>query len=484
MRGWCTFFILFIAAHVYGVNASVSHAVFKAGDQAYVETSIKIMSRLVVFSPQKENKGFIQASVEILVMIKDGEDIIQYDRSRVNSPLVEVPVDFSYICRLPCQPGDYTIEVEITDLNNVKSSNVNTQEITVNFDNGVNIGGIQMLASFQADDTKSSMVKNGFLMDPIAYNFYNKHFDRLSFYTEVYHTDTEEQPFYLLRYLVQKIKDDGSREDRLVQYKKRQPVEVDPLLFQLDITEIESGDYALNVAVITPKKEIVVENEVVFIRANPEYDYILQVNDMEEPDDDLDFTAELDSAQLVYALKALIPVVNPTDGQVLDIVLSKKDVKAMRLFLFNHFDQNFEGNPKFGYEQYLQVANAVDKKYENGFGHGFESDRGFYFLKYGKPDEIQEVFDDPSAPPYEIWFYNKLVSTGQNNVRFVFYNPDLIENGHRLLHSTARGEWNNPKWEVMLYSNASNEIQGGNPVDATRMQDNWGRQARRLYNDF
>lgn len=105
-------------------------------------------------------------------------------------------------------------------------------------------------------------------------------------------------------------------------------------------------------------------------------------------------------------------------------------------------------------------------------------------MKYGKPDEIQEVFDDPSAPPYEIWFYNKLVSTGQNNVRFVFYNPDLIENGHRLLHSTARGEWNNPKWEVMLYSNASNEIQGGNPVDATRMQDNWGRQARRLYNDF
>ncbi|RMF31243.1 MAG: hypothetical protein D6765_02085, partial [Bacteroidetes bacterium] len=64
------------------------------------------------------------------------------------------------------------------------------------------------------------------------------------------------------------------------------------------------------------------------------------------------------------------------------------------------------------------------------------------------------------------------------------YNPSLATNGFILLHSNARGEVNNPRWEIELYGQAPMEIDGSNYLDGTRMQDNIGRRARRLFEDF
>ena len=102
-------------------------------------------------------------------------------------------------------------------------------------------------------------------------------------------------------------------------------------------------------------------------------------------------------------------------------------------------------------------------------------------MKYGVPNDLVTVEDEQDAPPYEIWFYNQFPQTGQNNVKFIFFNPSLSTNGYRLLHSNARGEINNPQWEVQLYSNSPNEMESSNYVDGTTMQGKMGRRARRLF---
>jgi hypothetical protein len=81
---------------------------------------------------------------------------------------------------------------------------------------------------------------------------------------------------------------------------------------------------------------------------------------------------------------------------------------------------------------------------------GFETERGRVFLQYGKPDSRTQVPNEPSAYPYEIWWYYHY--KGQRNIRFVFYNPDMITNDYELLHSEALGEPNNPQWRLMLFS--------------------------------
>lgn len=131
----------------------------------------------------------------------------------------------------------------------------------------------------------------------------------------------------------------------------------------------------------------------------------------------------------------------------------------------------------------MEVAKAVDKMYDGGFGYGFESDRGFIYMKYGRPDDMVMVDNDPSAPPYEIWIYNDFPKTKQTNVKFLFYEPNLGTD-YELLHSNARGEINNPQWQIELYKNAPNEIQGSNYIDATQMQGNFNRRASQYFNDF
>ena len=73
--------------------------------------------------------------------------------------------------------------------------------------------------------------------------------------------------------------------------------------------------------------------------------------------------------------------------------------------------------------------------------------------------------------------------TKQVNVRFLFYAPGLGTD-FRILHSTARGEISNPQWQLELYKQAPNEIEGDNYIDATEMQDNWNRHASRYFNEY
>ena len=74
--------------------------------------------------------------------------------------------------------------------------------------------------------------------------------------------------------------------------------------------------------------------------------------------------------------------------------------------------------------------------------------------------------------------------TSQSNVKFIFYNPSLAAGDYILLHSTARGEVFNPRWEVELYRNAPGELQGNNYIDGTQMMDNFSRNARRVFRDY
>jgi hypothetical protein len=104
-------------------------------------------------------------------------------------------------------------------------------------------------------------------------------------------------------------------------------------------------------------------------------------------------------------------------------------------------------------------------------------------LKYGSPDDVIAVDDEPSAPPYEIWFYHSFPVTGQNDVRFLFYNPSLAGGDYRLLHSTAIGEIRNSRWQQILYSDALSEPAGGDFLDGADVSDNFHRRAVEYFED-
>ena len=133
----------------------------------------------------------------------------------------------------------------------------------------------------------------------------------------------------------------------------------------------------------------------------------------------------------------MTPQLPQSDVELVDFMLKNDSISGQRLYLYSFWVQKNPNNPELPYKKYIEVANAVDKKFKSGFRYGFETDRGFIYMKYGQPDDIETREVEPSSPPYEIWVYYDFPQTMQSNVKFIFYNPHLAPGDYRLLHSTA-----------------------------------------------
>ncbi|MBK7408822.1 MAG: GWxTD domain-containing protein [Saprospirales bacterium] len=314
-------------------------------------------------------------------------------------------------------------------------------------------------------------------MEPLPYNFYGKMREKLILYNEIYQTDQALGDDFMVSYLIDKIDGNGNVEPVLVGHKRRTPAPVSVLLLNLDISQLESGNYRLAVEVRNRHKDLLSRKEVSFQRSNP----YLRVEAENLPSAVLEeeFVGKLSEGDLIYSLKAIAPVVSSDETEWLNQLIKEGSPEAKRLYLFSYWSKKNPNNPDIPYLEYMEIAKALDQMYHSGFGYGFETDRGYVYLKYGRPDDMLKEDNDPAAPPYEIWVYNSFPVTNQTNVRFIFYNPSLAPNDFQLLHSTARGELNNPQWEIQLYRNSPTQIQGDDPFSATEMQDNFGRQARK-----
>ncbi|MEL6141959.1 MAG: GWxTD domain-containing protein, partial [Bacteroidota bacterium] len=191
----------------------------------------------------------------------------------------------------------------------------------------------------------------------------------------------------------------------------------------------------------------------------------------------------MDFDSLRYSTLALLPLLPQSDILSLNGMIKAENAEALRMYLFAFWSRENPINPEEGYRQFMLVADSVDKTFRSGFRNGFETDRGYVYIKYGQPNDISRIETDPTAPPYEIWSYDNIERTGQNNCRFIFYNPSLGAEDFQLLHSNVIGEISNPQWELELLRDAPGE-QPADYFEGTQMPDKLGRQARRILTDY
>jgi len=331
------------------------------------------------------------------------------------------------------------------------------------------------------DETSNPFVKNGFFMEMLPGNFYSRHSGVLWFYNEVYNTDKVIGEDFILSCIVSRIEGEMEKTEILLN-KRKHPGAILPVLMQMDISGLRSGTYTLKVEIRDRDKGLLSQRSVEFQRSNPFLD--AQEMLLEEVNLEGEFVSELSEEQLRYSLLAMTPILPQNDVEVVNLMLKEENHEAQRMYLFSFWAKKNPISPKTGYGDYINVAAAVDKTFRSGFRYGFETDRGYAFLKYGRPNDIVRVETEQSAPPYEIWSYYEFPQTGQRNVHFLFYNPSLAAEDFVLLHSTALGEFNNPNWERDLYRDAPNEIDGTDYFGGTEVQDNFNRRAKRILEDF
>src|SRR5207253_172411 len=140
--------------------------------------------------------------------------------------------------------------------------------------------------------------------------------------------------------------------------------------------------------------------------------------------------------------KMLMPVSTPLEHASIESFLKRPEETYMRYFLYNFWKNRNEKDPAREWEKYTDKVREVNKLFGGDTRPGYETDRGFIYLKYGKPNERIIVENEAGSLPYEIWQYN---APGKQNRpgAFLFYRPGSMVSDFRLLHSTVQGEVRN-----------------------------------------
>lgn len=472
-------FCFIILSEIQAVDVSISHAGFKGDKENYIEFYFYVVgSSMKQMQIDSVNS---QGTLEVTTLFKINGNIAQFDKFLLKSPPSLSPVNFYEMRRYALQNGVYDIEVHFNDVNNPSDSATYKSMAIIEFSAlSLRQSDISLLSGYTPDSSENKFTKNGYRLEILPFQYYDRSHANLIFYNEIYNTDQFIGEDFLLSYSIEKTSMTENGKLMTIAHKRKKPAPFIPNLLALDITNLESGNYRLKVSVRNRNNDLLSEKETFFQRSNP-----LMNNTLDTITQDAlskEFVSQLTPQELRFGLKAIAMQLSSDEAGVFKTMMASSDSTAQQRYLLRYWAKKNPTLPEQAYDEYMMVAKAVDKSYNSGLGYGFETDRGRIFMKYGRPDDIVSVENEMNAPPYEVWVYYSLEKTQQTNVKFLFYNPNLMVNGHRLLHTTCRGELQNPRWKHELYKSAPNELIGNN-VDGRDVQQNFNRRAEQIFND-
>lgn len=473
-----SFFLFLLVLSSVSLSASIESDLgvysFAQGDMQYAEVYTRVLGSSLEWIGEEGSKS---SAADLLFIVREiGGDTIYAERVQLTSNDYKDLSDLIDIRRIVLNPGKYEALVEIGDANLLMSKQTMLFPFSIENTNGFNQSSLLINRNQKACLIDAANCKNGLAIEPLPWNISDESNSVIYLYNELTNVTALNTPFYIA-YGLRK----PSGETVATRYKKYETEDLIICNLPFDMSGIVSGDYNVFLEVYSSDKKLLSSKMLPILKINPTAD--LAVIETFNKDVKNSWVQGLSKEDLVFDLKSIWPLVGNHRTATLNQIIRSKKPRLQRHFLHTFWTEQGGSDPEASYLQYRKVAEAVDKRFYNTVGYGTETDRGYIYLKYGKPNDIIAVEDEPTAPPYQIWRYNYIAKTKQSNVKFIFYNQSLVSNDFTLLHSTCRLELQNPAWEVELYRRAPWD-QEGNSIDARTVSDNFNRNARRYFDDL
>lgn len=431
--------------------------------QSYISTSLQFSSGTFKYVAKEDG---LMASVEITQIFSFRDSIIVADKYVLNSPAMKDSVveDFFDVRRYSVGPGVYDYELVIKDL--VSGDEVSgKQSIRIDeFDKSeINFSDVEFIQDAVKTEEKNNFTKNGFFILPYLTNYYPPEMEKIAFYTELYNSDkilgAGEQ--FLLTFSITDY-DTGKPIDDIFRFQRLTAQNVNPVIGFLPIETLPSGNYYLNVNVISKENDTVSTETVYFQRRNDAIPQkLLSSDDIEI---DASFLANVGTDSIEYYLNSLMPISPRYEYETIRKMLKEGDTTKMQNYFYAFWKETDPIEPYASWLKYKEQVYYAEKMFGTQIKKGFETDRGRTHLKYGSPNSVIDRPNEPSAYPYQIWHYYRI---GQrSNIRFVFYNPDLVTNDYPMLHSDLPGEIQNYNWQQDLHQRDSPASNSDDPYNS------------------
>lgn len=400
-----------------------------------------------------ENNGLI-GEVGISLSIKKDTVTVASDAFRLKSPFMKDSIveDFYNLNRFSLQPGDYTFSIELFDINSQQESIKSESVIIIeDLSQSVSFSDIQIGEYIAPSKEQTMFSKSGYEVYPRLSTYYPSELNTLPIYLELYNTTLIQDSTFGVKQSIINSKT-GDEVAKFTSFEKYQSATIIPILKSIDISELYSGKYILRFDIIDKNLNTITSQDYEFERTNVQNIDLMNDKIIQDPA----FQASITDDSLGFYLESLIPISGPAETKNIIRLSKEKDAKKTREYIQKYWMVTAPNNMYEAWIKYKTQVILVEKEYSNNFQEGFETDRGRVYLQYGPPSAITKSEFKPSEYPYEIWRYTNIGTF--SNKRFVFYNPDLVNNAYRLLHSDMLGELKNPAWPQAI--NSRNTMRG------------------------
>jgi GWxTD domain-containing protein len=387
----------------------------------------------------------LQGEVALKYEITKNDEVIQADAYRLSSPVMldSIVEDFYDVKRFALTPGSYTMKMELLDLNSQSDAIKATFPITIEeFSDGITISDIQVAETIFRGGEESVFSKSGLTIIPRLATFYPTELSVIPVYFELYNTNQTEEDYCGLKQMITNEK--GEEMAAFTVFTRHETSEILPIVKKVDIATLPSGKYNLSYTLLSKSLTELSTQTYEFERSNDAEIFVTSETIILDPK----FQSSIADDSVYFYLASLIPISRTAEVKNIISTLKSKDKEKMRKHLQAFWLQTAPQNTYDAWIKYKLQVQLVERLYSNNFQVGYETDRGRVYLQYGAPTTIVDKENSPTEYPYEIWQYNKIGSF--SNKRFVFYNPDLVNNTYTLLHSDMLGELKNPGWPQIL----------------------------------
>ncbi|MDG1331347.1 MAG: GWxTD domain-containing protein [Crocinitomicaceae bacterium] len=404
--------------------------------------------------------------------------VVQQDAYRLETPFMKDSLveDFYDVKRFQLDAGTYEFRLELMDLNSKHNPIKFSEKIVISdMTDAISLSDIEVAEYASKGDGTSPFFKSGYDIIPRILTFYPQQLSSIPVYFEIYNTEQLPDTVFAIRQTVVNAAT-GAEIPQLKQTTRHFASPVVPVLRNLDISMVPTGKFILTYKLLNRNMLELAEQTYEFERSN-DNTYEMNTADLVL---DPSFQNSITDDSVGFYLESLIPISNATGIRNIIAVAKAKNADEARKHIQLYW---MATDPENTYESWIKYKNQVllvERVYSNNFQEGFETDRGRVYLQYGPPTNIIKRENSTNEYPFEIWVYNEIGKF--SNKRFIFYNPDLVNNTYRLLHSDMIGELKNPGWQQEL---AKRNTAGGNAQDANGgVQDQFGGNANEYYEQY
>ena len=478
-----SFLILLLSLHVQAIDAVVSHSVFYVPDPATagkfipeLETYWQVNQRTVHYLTNTEKKIVGKLNTDFIIIGDNG--IVKHDRFVLettprNNADELIKNSIIELKRYAVPEGMVRIKMIITDATDSKNKFVYSDSFMVYPHKAEAFySDVEFLDTTIELPTETIFKKNGVQQVPNCSNFFDVQKKVLHYYAELYGTDIINKSDYPL---IQKVyisrKENDPSYDGVIRTDTIAAGSTHTVSGSFPLSAQPSGNYYLIMSLENNTHQIIASRSMFFQRLNPHPDVPpqIQVKKAAAANDtgmenitllDLNktFLKKYDLQQVKSILRMLLPFSDYSATKTIEGFLKKPDDVYMRYYIYNYFAAINKENPTQAWKEFSEQIVEVNKLFTQHGIPGYQSDRGFMYLRYGAPTEVVTVENEQGSRPYEVWQYNMLTQTNKHqmaNAVFLFYRPNNSMSDFKLLHCTVPGELKNGAWRSYLYQDAS-----------------------------